>query len=379
MTSATQPPLSGILVLDVSRLLPGAVLARTLIDLGARLIKIEDPRFGDPLRNTPPPCHGTSAAFAAFLRGSESVCFDLGSSEGGRALRKLARHADVLVESFRPGTMARWGLDSARLRAANPGLVTCSLSGYGLTGERARMVGHDLNLTASSGLLSLLPEQEGRIPQIQMADVTSAVLASTAIVAALLRRARTGRGVDIDQPLATGVLPIVTWAFADESAGGGGLNEHVLAGDCPCYRVYRCQGGAAIAAGTLEPKFWVGFCEMLDLHEHKGAGLDGGERGRRAIAAVEQALSRKPREHWLELGRERGLPLSPVDDLASARAPGGFFQLTGLTEQTPAGEGRTLMTPAPYIPSLGSTPERPAPRLGEHTEAVCEEFGIELS
>jgi crotonobetainyl-CoA:carnitine CoA-transferase CaiB-like acyl-CoA transferase len=374
-TTRSDAPLAGVLVLDVARMLPGAVLARALLDLGARLIKVEDPVTGDPLRNAPPDVGGVGAGFATFLRGAESVCLDLARPEGAARLRKLARHADVLVESFRPGTMSKWGLGPDRLRAANPTLVVCSLSGFGTRGEAARWIAHDLNLTASSGLLSLLPLAQG-IPRIQLADVTTGVLAGSAILAALLRRARTGSGAVIDQPLATGVLPLLTWVMADQSAGGGGLNDQILAGGCPCYRTYPCGDGAVLAVGTLEPKFWAGFCELIGRPDLAALGLDAGEAGARAAAEVAAVLATRPCGHWVALARERGLPVNAVESPAAALGPGGFLEATGLGEATPLARGGGLAAAGPWVPSLGRTPPGPAPALGEHTDAIVDEFGL---
>lgn len=377
MTAATDAPLAGVVVLDATRLLPGAVLARLLLDLGARLIKIEDPVAGDPLRHAPPQIDGTGAGFACLLRGAESVCLDLRDPEGAAAVRKLARGADVLIESFRAGTMDRWGLGPERLRAVNPGLTYCSLSGFGRRGPWSERVGHDLNFVASSGLLDQLSPVEGRLPRAQLADVSAALLAGSAVLAALLRRGRTGTGTVIDQPLSTGVVPLLAWPWADAAGGGGGFNEHVLSGDCPCYRVYPCGDGRRLAAGTLEPKFWVGLVELLDLREHAGAGLDHGAAGRAAIRDVEAKLATAPREHWLELARARGLPVTAVDGLDQARREGGYLEESGLSRRVELGGAERLM-PAPFIPSLGRDPERPAPRLGEHTAAVLDELGLEL-
>jgi crotonobetainyl-CoA:carnitine CoA-transferase CaiB-like acyl-CoA transferase len=378
MTTAKDLPLAGVVVVDVSRLLPGAVLARMLLDLGARLVKVEDPATGDPLRHAPPVVDGTSAAFTYFLRGAESLCLDLSRPDGARAVRKLARSADVLVESFRVGTMERWGLGPDRLLAVNPSLTWCSLTGFGRSGEWARHVGHDLNLVASSGLLGLLGTTDGRLPGTQLADVTAGLLAGAAVLAALLRRGRTGRGTVIDQPLASGVAPLLAWVWADEAGGGGGFNDRVLAGDVPCYRVYTCQDGKKLAAGTLEPKFWAGFVEMLGLGHLAGLGLDTGQAGKAAAAEVEAKLATATRDHWVELGLARGLPVSPVDDLATARAPGGFLEATGLGRVTSFG-GRDRVLPAPFIRSLGQVPDRGAPALGEHTRALSDELGLDVT
>jgi crotonobetainyl-CoA:carnitine CoA-transferase CaiB-like acyl-CoA transferase len=195
MTCEQSLPLDGITVVDVSRMLPGAILARQLIDLGARLIKIEEPGTGDPMRMVPPLVEGVGIGFSTLLRGAESVCLDLSSSEGQTRLRSLAARADVLAESFRPGAMAGWGLSFDTLSAANPRLVWCSLSSFG-RGEKVRSkLAHDLNLIALTGALEAMgPEQ----PRLQLADVGAGLLAASSILAALFRRERTGLGGRVD-------------------------------------------------------------------------------------------------------------------------------------------------------------------------------------
>ena len=308
--------LQGTIVLDVSRMLPGAVLVRSLLDLGARVIKVEDPSGGDYMRSTPPLLDGVGAGFHAFFAGAESVTLDLRSAQGASTLRTLARHADVLLESFRPGTLEKWGLGLASLRDRHPSLITCSLPGYPTGGTWRDRVGHDLNVAAVTGLLARLPA--GIVPGIQVADVGTGLQAEAAILAALLLRGRTGRGSHVEQPLLTGPLPFLTWAMADARAGGGGVLDDVLVGRSPCYRVYRCAGGTALAAGTLEPKFWTSFASALGLSHLAGDGLDTGPRGEAAAAEVEAALLSRPAARWAELGAELGLPLSEVLPVAEA-------------------------------------------------------------
>jgi len=363
-------PLRGTTVLDASRMLPGAVLARMLLDLGARLIKIERPGVGDPLRGLPPLVGGIGAGFCAFFRGAESLCLDLKDERGAAVLRRLARDADVLVESFRPGTLEAWGASPASLLEDNPRLVICSLSGFGEAGGEAGRVGHDLNFVAWSGLLARLP---GGVPGVQVADVTSALLACSSILAALLARQRTGRGVHLHQPLSAAPLPFLTLAIADGAAGGESEAERLLSGRCPAYRLYRCGDDLDLALGAVELKFWEGFAEAIGLPQLAPDGLDDGPRGRRAAKQVERRLRTRPRAHWLELARERDLPVTPVNDARSAREA---LRDAGLLEQTPAPDGGTLETPAPYTGSVGSTPARPAPRLGEQTARILKELGL---
>jgi crotonobetainyl-CoA:carnitine CoA-transferase CaiB-like acyl-CoA transferase len=366
-------PLDGHLVLDASRMLPGAVLARLLIDLGARLIKIEEPAHGEPMRDVPPRVGGLGAGFNAFFRGAESVCLDLRRAAGAAVLRRLARRADVLVESFRPGTLEGWGLGARRLTAVNPALIVCSLSGFGRRGPHASRVGHDVNFGALSGLLSLFPE--GRIPPVQIADVTAGLLAGTAVLAALVERARTGRGRIIDQPVVSGTLPFLVWPLADAAAGGESVVGPLLGGGCPAYRLYDCSDGKAVAVGALEPKFWCVLVELLGLPELEASGLDTGAAGRAAARAVQSRFEKHPRDHWLALADDRGLPVTAVQDLDEALGPGGL-EGAGLLEKTPTPGGGSLAGSGPFIPSAATPATRPAPRLGQHTNAILEEFGV---
>lgn len=364
-------PLEGLLVVDLSRMLPGAVLARQILDLGARLIKVEEPGAGDLMRLVPPMVGGVGVGFAAMLRGAESVALDLRSPDDAVRVRALADRADVVVESFRPGTLDRWGLGWEALSERNPRLVWCSLSSYGQSGSAAKLVGHDLNFMAATGALAALGT--GGVPGLQIADVAGALLAASAILAALLDRERRGRGRRLDQPLVVAPLPFVTWAFAEASAGGGAGRELLLAGRCPCYRTYRCGDGTEVAVGALEPKFWAGLVELLGVPELAGAGYDAGEEGAAAARRLGEVFAEHPRDHWLALAAERGLPVSPVLGVAEAISNG---VAAGLLEDTPVTGGSTLATPGPFLPHLGRTPTRAIGEVGADTERVLEEFGI---
>jgi crotonobetainyl-CoA:carnitine CoA-transferase CaiB-like acyl-CoA transferase len=363
-------PLSGTIVLDASRMLPGAVVVRTLVDLGARVIKVEDPHSGDPMRVTPPLVGGTGAGFLAFFRGVESVALDLKSPAGAAALRKMARHADVLLESFRPGTLERWDLGYDRLAALNPGLVVVSLTSFGSEGTDAARIGHDLNFTAVTGFLSELPA--GDLPRVQVADVGAGLLAVSSTLAALLLRHRTGRGVHVDQPLVTGPLPFLAWAFAELGAGGGGVLDGILAGKSPGYRTYRCADGARVALGAIEPKFWAALCEMAGITEHAGDGLDTGEEGAHAASRLSAVFGSRPRADWLALAEAIGIPLTPVNDVASAAG-----ELASRMERTSLPGGGVMATPAAFlgVPGL-RRPHTPAPALGADTSRVLHELGL---
>jgi len=366
-------PLEGVVVLDLSRLLPGGVLARQLIDLGARLIKIEESGTGDPMRMVPPLVGGVGIGFATLLRGAESVCFDLTSDEDQERLRRLAAKADVLVESFRPGTMAGWGLGYDEIAANNPRLVWCSLSSFGRAEAVRHRLAHDLNLIALTGALSAMgPEQ----PRLQLADVGAGMLAVSSILAALLRRERTGRGGRVDQPLVTGSLPFMTWRWAEAAAGREQVVDLLLGGACPCYRTYGCAGGELMAVSALEPKFWLGFVALLGLDDLAGSGFAMGEEAEAVAGRIHDVVARHPREHWLALAEENGLPLSALHT-ADEAGRDRVFADAGLVEALPIPGGDSIEGVGPWMPAVGRTPDRPAPTLGEDTDAVLQLFTCE--
>ncbi len=372
MVGRSSLPLEGVLVVDLSRMLPGAVLARQLLDLGARLIKVEEPGTGDPMRLVPPQVEGVGVGFATFLRGAESVTLDLRDTDGADRVRRLVDRADVLVESFRPGTLEGWGLGWDDLRSENQALIWCSLTSFGSASDLAHRVAHDLNFSAMAGILDLVG---GRVPRLQLADVTSGLLASSSILAALLSRQRDGFGRRLEQPLAAGPLPFLTWGWAEQALGGGGALDTLLGGACPCYRTYRCGDGRELSLGALEPKFWAAFVQLIDAEDLAGAAFALGDDGARTVAAVERALSHHPREHWLRIAEKRSLPLGPVHGFDEAVAEPVFAE-AGLTEDAPMPGGTSVPGVGPWNVGLGRTPGRPAPKLGEHNAAILAEFGM---
>lgn len=375
-------PLAGITVVDVSRMVPGAVLMRALIDLGARVVKIEDPRGGDPMRRMPPLVGGMGIGFAVHLRGAESVCLDLREPEHAAALRTLLDHADVFVESFRPGTLSRWNLDPEALRRHDPRLIVCSLTGYWPEAEAPTTVGHDINFVASSGLLDRMKSSE--MPAVQIADVATGLLGASAVLAALFRRERSGEGHHIVQPLQAGPLPFVLWPWADlEASGRIGTTDGLIGGRTPAYRLYRCADGRRLVVGCLEPKFWTELCDAVGRPELAPHGNDMGPPGQQAYRAMADHLASADAAHWLALLAGRDLPVTLEADIDAARGDAAFDRLLEdvVLPATDAGRGRasSARVPGPAIPSLGRPPTRAAPGLGEHTRSVLHEVGLDRS
>ena len=288
--------LDGIRVLDLSRLLPGGFCSGLLADFGADVLKVEDTGLGDYVRWAPPHHAGAeqsagSALFLALNRNKRSIRIDLKTEGGREVLLRLAKDADVLLESFRPGVMDRLGVGYERLRQENPGLVYCAISGYGQDGPFRDRSGHDMNYLARVGLLGLSGSGDGPPVQAagQIADLGGGALtAAFGILAALRERDRSGLGQLVDVSMADGALSWLAMVAARFLADGEvpARGELELAGGLVCYRPYRCRDGW-VTLGALEPKFWQAWCRGVgreDLVEHQFA--PPGSAAHREVEAI---------------------------------------------------------------------------------------------
>ena len=258
-------PLDNTRILDLTRLLPGAVCTMLLRDLGAEIIKIEDPHNGDYARMMPPLIDGMGAFFRSSNGGKKSLAVDLKSEAGQAVLRRLVETADVLIEGFRPGVTARLGADYASLAAVNPRLVYCSLSGWGQSGPYAQISGHDLNYIALNGVLSA--ETNPQTPGAQVADVGGAYVAVMGILAALLKRERSGRGDYIDVALSEAAMPMAMAAWVESQSPCVDGTFISLHGASACYRVYWTADDKPVALAAIEAKFWANFCRAVQRPE----------------------------------------------------------------------------------------------------------------
>ncbi|WP_317203017.1 CaiB/BaiF CoA-transferase family protein [Janthinobacterium sp.] len=260
-------PLRGIRVLDLTRLLPGPVATQHLAGMGADVLKIEDPGAGDYARTMGPVRHEVSQFFVAVNRGKRFLRLDLKDAAQRGQLLTLVESADVLVESFRPGVMARLGLGWEVLKARNPKLVMCAISGYGQDGPFAQLAGHDINYIGYAGMLAQNAGPDGvpALPNLQVGDLLGgAQSALQGILAALLavKMGGAGRFVDVsmtDAVLAHNIMPLV----AVNNGGEAAPARDLLTGGVPCYNVYRTLDGRFMAVGALELKFWRLCCEVL--------------------------------------------------------------------------------------------------------------------
>ena len=214
--------LQGVRVLDMSRLLPGPFLTMVLADLGADVVKIEDPQAGDYMRRAPPQKGGMSGRYLAVNRGKRSVVLDLKSAAGREAMLRMASHADVVVESFRPGVLGKLGVGYAALNARNPGIILCAVSGFGQTGPYTHRAGHDLGYLAIAGVLAMGGQAGGApmMPGVQIADLAGGALwGATAILGALVRRHRTGTGAHLDISMTEGALALLSAELGNVDCG----------------------------------------------------------------------------------------------------------------------------------------------------------------
>ncbi len=377
-TSPLAGALRGIRVLDLSRLLPGPYLTMVLADLGADVVKVEDPRVGDYLRAIPPSKGGLSGRFLAVNRGKRSMTLDLKAPAGRDALLRMVEHADVVVESFRPGVMNKLGVGYAALAARNPKLVMCSISGYGATGPYVHRAGHDLNYIALAGVLSMGGAADGApvMPGVQVADLAGGALwSATGILAALLGRERTGHGAHLDISMAEGALALLTAELGNQDCGARPTRGvATLNGGLACYGVYRTSDDRYLAIGALEPKFWIALNQAIGrppaVHELVAGPTDQA----RVRGELEAIFASKSASAWVALLAphdccvELVLEPSELADHPLHVARDVFFMMEG-----GAGVGPIQQTRTP----LG-TPEDPLPppTLGQHTAAVLGEYGF---
>ncbi|HEY3060867.1 MAG TPA: CaiB/BaiF CoA-transferase family protein [Chloroflexota bacterium] len=363
--------LAGLRILDLSRLLPGPFCTQLLADLGADVIKIEEPTIGDPARHARPLQDGTGALFLLVNRNKRSVSLNLKAPAGRDVLLRLVDTADVLLDSFRPGVLDRLGLGFDVLSARNPRLVHATLSGFGQHGPYRARPAHDLNYVALAGLLGYNVDRDGApvVPAAQVADLGGGTLGAVAILAAIVARQATGRGQFVDVSLygaAVSWLPALLGPlFATDRAPAPG--EPTLVGGLAQYDVYRTADGEYVTLGALEPKFLIAFLDAVGRPEL--ADVRDAARLRTELQAV---FAQRTRAQWTADLADVDTCFAPVNTLAEAicdpqaAALGLFPTLDGLPQ---------IGVPM-YFSETPSQLRRRPPRLGEHTAEVLAELGL---
>lgn len=379
-------PLDGLRVLDLTRLLPGGFCSLLLADFGADVVKVEDTGLGDYLRWSPPHYDGAdptaaSALFMALNRGKRSIRIDLKTQGGREVLLALARQADVLLESFRPGVLDRLGVGYERLAADNPRLVYCAITGYGQNGPYRERSGHDLNYLGLCGLLGLTGDAGGPPVQAagQIADVGGgALMAAVGVLIALRERERSGLGQLVDCSMFDGALSWLALVAAQTFAAGRAprRGELPLGGAIACYRPYRCADGYVTLA-ALEPKFWRAFCAGVKREDLVDGAFD--PPGSDTHRAVSEILAARTREQWREFAAHHDCCLEPVLELDEALASplvAAREMVVSLAQPGLPESVDLLSTPVKLARTPAAPARRGAPGLGEHTDEVLAECGF---
>lgn len=362
--------LRGIRVLDLTRLYPGPLCTMMLVDLGADVLKVESPE-GELGRYFPPYKFGSGALFLQLNRGKRSLTLNLKKAGGLSVLHRILEKTDVMVESFRPGVMKRFGLDEASLRGKYPSLISCSISGYGQEGPDARRPGHDINFISLAGILSLEGDEHRGllIPPVQIADTLGAFQASTAICAALVQRFRTGKGQHLDINLLDGamfsLIHLASLHYSDAPVQRG---ELPLSGRLACYNVYRTQDHRYLALGFLEPKFWETFCLKMNLDQFANNQLQPDQK--HLIRALSDRFATRTLNEWMDFFKQEDLCITPVRDIPEALVEA---QNRGLivNVEYPSGPLSQFKTPFVKDSSIATR----APSLGEHNLEILREHG----
>ncbi len=373
--------LEGVTVLDFTRLLPGPFCTQLLCNLGADVIKVEDPQLGDYMRAVPPIVHDVSYPFAMVNRGKRSLAVDLKTSEGQEILRQLVGRADIIVEQFRPGVMARLGADYDGLAMWNPKLIYCSFSGYGQNGPYKDLPGHDINFEALAGILSVTRNRDERrpaVPGVPIADLAGGFNAAVAILASLRTRDRTGRGEFIDVSIYDTAVTLLVLGLARYLATGEEPmpGETLLTGSFPFYSLYETKDGQWLSVAAVEPKFWERMCELIGAPELSGKQF--AEPPERPAIAEKLAAGFRERTlaEWEPLFFAERLPIAGVkrvpevvhDPQVKARGLLPTVDVPGV------GKLQVISHPAKHTKTETRNPAR-VPRKGEDTDAILRSLG----
>ena len=375
--------LAGIVVLDVTQVMAGPFCAMQLADLGADVIKVEPPG-GDSSRRWGRGGSGLDTpGFNALNRGKRGIVLNLKTPAAQDVFRRLARSADIMIENYRPGVMAEFGIDYPRLSAENPRLIYASISGYGQTGPDAGKGGFDLVAQGVSGLMSITGEPGGPPVKcgVPITDLGAGLFALSGVLTALYHRTQTGRGQYIDTSLVEAGVALSVWE-ATEYFSGSGIPQptgsaHRLSAP---YQAIRCSDGY-ITLGTATDRLFVRVCGLLghaEWAERPEFGDAGSRvRNRPAIAAlIEGITATRPRAHWLELFDANDIPCGPINNYEEVvRDPQVLArEMVREVDHPTLGRLRTLGSPV-KMSETPPDPVRRAPLLGEHTEDVLRQAG----
>lgn len=371
-------PLDGIRVVDLSRVLAGPYCSLLLADMGAEVIKVEEPGRGDDTRAWPPFVAGEATYFLSVNRGKKSLTLNLKAEEGRAILRRLLEGADVLLENFRPGTLARLGFGYETVRAWNPRLVYCSISGFGETGPEAWRPGYDLIVQGESGIMDLTGFPDGPPVKVgnSIADLAAGTMAAHGIVLALYARERTGRGQKVEIAMLEVMAALLTYQGQAYLATGQSPtrrgNQHP---SIVPYEVFQAADGY-LTVGVANNSLWVRFCEALGRPELASDPRFDTEAQRvehreTLVPLLEAVFRTRPVAEWLERLGRAGVPAGKIKSVGEV-LESEHLRARGLliTVDHPVAGPLRMVGPPIRLHDTPGGPAGPPPRLGEHTEEV---------
>ncbi len=358
-------PLSGIKILDLTRLLPGPMCTLHLADMGADVLKIEELFIGDYARLIPPMQNKNSTFFNAVNRNKRSIAIDLSKEEGRNIFIKLAETADIIVESFRPGVVNKLGLDYETLKKNNPKLIYCSITGYGQTGPYRDKAGHDINFCAYSGVL----DREGEfpfIPNFQIGDIVGGTLnAAMGILAALIQQKMTGEGQYIDVSIMDGIIAHSTLALAHANS----TEQSFLTGVLPCYSIYETSDKKFMVLGAMEFKFWERFCKAINRDDLLPYHMATNAEAQKVHTEIATIFKSNTRQYWTDKFNTIDCCVSPILSLKETLDNDHVKARNIVEKHTYPHEGEVVQFGLPLkFSNFKFEVETQAPLLGEHTE-----------
>ena len=359
--------LKGIKVLDLSNLLPGPMCSLFLADLGADVVKIESLN-GDPMRYFEAIKQNKSSPyFLALNRNKRSIALNLKTSEGRKIFMRLSRDADVIIEGFRPGKVDALGIGYKTIKKINSKIIYCSITGYGQKGAYKNQAGHDLNYVALSGVLNVISKSPF-VAGVQIADVSSAIIAAFAIVSSLLYRKNHGKGDYIDVAVLNVALSIIGMHIAYSSVSKN--TNAILSGSKACYNVYETRDGEFVSLGAIEKKFWIAFCNAINRKDLIKNQLDGSHH---TMNEIRHIFKRRTIKEWIQLNHKYDFCCEPVKKIEEVikerylKSRKILIELDGIKQ---------VAMPVVFSSNKKLSYSR-SPTLGENTKKILKEVGYD--
>ena len=368
-------PLEGLKVLDLTRLIPGGYATLILADLGAEVLKVEDTKAGDYSRWIEPTIGGNGVYFSALNRNKKSIKINLKTEEGKKIFRGLVENGyDIVIESFRPGVLDRLGIGYEALKKITPGVIYCSITGYGQTGPKKDKALHDLNCMAVSGVLGITGEDSPPIPGI--ADTVSSLFSVIAILSACFSREKNGQGQFIDVSMTEAVISLFSFHLIRYLADGKlpEIRNTDFTGKFPSYEIYKTKDGGYVSLAILEEKFWKNFCLAVGREDLIEKQHDSSTETKEEVANI---FKSQTRSEWEQIAEEFDFCLEPVLNFKEVpnhpqlKERNLFFEINHQGEKIPQIRIPFLMS------GLTNIPKNPPPLWGENTEEILISLGYD--